>query len=163
LWGLIDFADNGIVAVSTKTREQRFTISKSNPRRPALTIAQFLDFTGLFFGLASGGAFSYGVLTIKSESLRVIAGAFYDGGQQQVAELGQQKADFRYGAGFLVVSFFLQLLAKLEPIMPTTQLLNFWLCLLASASVVVIAVVACVPSWRRARSAAVTDAAQMNQ
>jgi hypothetical protein len=134
-----------------------------NPWELALTVAQFFDFTGLFFGLASGGAFSYGVLTIKSESLRVIAGSFYDGGQQQVAELGQQKADFRYGAGFLVVSFSLQLLAKLEPVMPTTQLPNFWLSLLASASVVAIVVLACVPSWRRARSAAVTDAAQMNQ
>lgn len=129
----------------------------------ALTVAQFFDFTGLFFGLASGGAFSYGVLTIKSESLRIIAGSFYDGGQQQAAEIGQQKADFRYGAGFLVVSFSLQLLAKLEPVMPTTQLPNFCLSLLASASVVAIVVLACLSSWRRARSAAITGAAEMNQ
>ncbi|VTU35810.1 hypothetical protein H4CHR_03753 [Variovorax sp. PBS-H4] len=128
-----------------------------------MTIAQFLDFTGLFFGLASGGAFSYGVLAMSDESLRIIGSSFYDGGQQQVAELGQQKADFRYGAGFLVVSFLLQLLAKLEPVMPTGSWANFWIGLVASGALVAATVLACLPAWRRARSRAIVEAAQMNR
>jgi hypothetical protein len=127
-----------------------------------MSIALFLDLTGLFFGLASGFSFSYGVLAMKKESLRIIAGSFYDGGQQQAAELGQQKADFGYGAGFLIISFFLQLLAKLDPVLPQVRWPNHWLGVVVSVAIVGITVVACLPSWRRARSMAVDDAARMN-
>lgn len=129
----------------------------------ALNFSHFLDFTGLFFGLASGAAFSYGILSVKEESLRIIASSFYDGNQQMVAELGQQKADFRYGAGFLVASFLLQLFGKLEPIMPTTQFSHFGLGLLASFVVTGLSVALCLPFWRAARSSAITHAARMNQ
>lgn len=127
-----------------------------------MSIGLFLDLTGLFFGLASGFSFSYGVLAMKKESLRIIASSFYDGGQQQAAELGQQKADFGYGAGFLVISFFLQLLAKLDPVLPQVRWPNYWLGLVVSIAIVALAVIACIPSWKRARSMATEAAAEMN-
>ena len=127
-----------------------------------MSIALFLDLTGLFFGLASGFSFSYGVLALKKESLQIIASSFYGGGQQQAAELGQQKADFGYGAGFLIISFFLQLLAKLDPLLPQVRWPNYWFGLIVSIAIVALAVIACLPFWRRARSMASDAAAQMN-
>lgn len=127
-----------------------------------MSIALFLDLTGLFFGLASGFSFSYGVLAMKKESLQIIASSFYDGGQQQAAELGQQKADFGYGAAFLCISFFLQLLAKLDLVLPQVRWTNYWLGLAASVALVALVVMACIPSWKKARSTAIDAAEKMN-
>jgi len=77
-----------------------------------MTLGLFLDLFALVIGLASGVAFSMGVVRIKDSSLDVIAISFYDSGAAVAKELAQQKTDFIFGSALLFFSFTLQFSSK---------------------------------------------------
>jgi hypothetical protein len=80
-----------------------------------MTVALFLDLFALILGLASGIAFSVGVIRIKDESLDVIAVSHYDSGAAVAKELVQQKTDFIFGSFLLFSSFLLQFTSRAIP------------------------------------------------
>lgn len=80
-----------------------------------MTVALFLDLLALIIGLASGIAFSIGVIRIKDTSLEVIAVSFYDSGAAVAKELTQQKTDFIFGSALLFFSFVVQFISKAFP------------------------------------------------
>lgn len=80
-----------------------------------MTLGLFIDLFALVTGLASGVAFSIGVIRIKEASLDVIAVSFYDSGAAVAKELVQQKTDFVFGSTLLFFSFAIQFASRAIP------------------------------------------------
>lgn len=78
----------------------------------AMTLGQLLDLSALVLGLYSAVFFAVGVWTIKDATLKKIAVSFWEPGRTIAKELTLQKADFTFGAGFLLLSFGLQFVSK---------------------------------------------------
>lgn len=92
-----------------------------------MTWALFLDLLGAWFGLASAGLFSLGVLQLSDRALQIISSSFWSSGEEMAVELAQQKADFRYGAFFLLLSFVVQLVSKIfRPLQNISVFEYFW-------------------------------------
>jgi hypothetical protein len=80
-----------------------------------MTLGLFIDLFALVVGLASGVAFSMGVIRIKEASLDIIAVSFYHSGSAVAKELVQQKTDFIFGSALLFFSFAIQFASRAIP------------------------------------------------
>lgn len=93
-----------------------------------------------------------------------MASSFYDGGEQLAVELMQQKVDFQFGAAFLFLSFFVQLVTKLLPNLqfniPNEQ---YWLALAVGLALAAVPIVVCIPLIARKRKAAEAIARAYNK
>lgn len=80
-----------------------------------MNLATVIELSAAALGLFSGVFFCVGVLHIKDSTIEVIATSFYGSGHAVAKELAQQKAEFIFGATFLFLSFFVQVVGKSLP------------------------------------------------
>lgn len=91
-----------------------------------MSLRDFLEIISAVFGLISGGYFSAGVLVLKMSAVSRVA--TISGGEMVAEELAKQKADFAFGAVFLVFSFCTQIVTKIFPSMMAAIITNDLLC-----------------------------------
>lgn len=77
-----------------------------------MNLVTILDVAAATFGLFSGAFFCVGVLHVEDSSIVKIATSFWKSGEAVATELLQQKADFIFGAVFLILSFVFQVAGK---------------------------------------------------
>ena len=129
-----------------------------------MSYALFLDLLASWWGLCSAVFFSVGVLRLTDESVKIMASSFFNGGEQLAVELMQQKVDFQFGAAFLFLSFFVQLVTKLLPNLqfnsPNEQ---YWIALAVGLALAAVPIVVCIPLIARKRKAAEAIARAYNK
>ncbi|MBT3067872.1 hypothetical protein [Rhodoferax sp. U11-2br] len=80
-----------------------------------MNLATVIELSSAALGLFSGVFFCVGVLHIKDSTIEVIATSHFGSGHAVAKELAQQKAEFIFGAAFLFLSFFVQVVGKCLP------------------------------------------------
>ena len=80
-----------------------------------MSLSLFLDVAAALSGLYSGIFFCVGTLHVKNSALESLAVTYWTKGAIMATQLAEQKVDFLFGAGWLIASFFLQLLAEVWP------------------------------------------------
>lgn len=80
-----------------------------------MNLSTLLDLWGLVLGLFSAWMFCFSAITVKKESLSIIAFSQWEKGSENAKGLAEQKVDFIFGAILLALSFILQIPGKIWP------------------------------------------------